>query len=869
MLGFSLNNRFYFWGERIDKASLLLKRVRDTVSKVINFGSLVISILLLIFFVYQAMLIGNIPDLITWEYWLEPKLSIAAFWLMVLIGMFVWYRLSEAARQKAKVAERPFEGELPQITKVETAKSKVNIARAFNLTTMRAVEDAFVLAERFEQTVDPLHLMIGSLSTGQVSVIFARLEINFEKVKEPLNRRLNSLTKGKAEFSEAAQRVLLNSYINAYDHRRAQVSPIELFWEAYLADEYIQELFYDLGIEQQQITNVVAWIRINEEMVRRYHEYSQAAARKPKGSMNRAMTSLATPLLDKVGEDLTRAAAFGNLPMLVGRNEDVEGIFRVIEGGNQSVVLVGQPGVGKKAIVYGIAQRMVEEQVPKILQDIRLVRLSVPLLISGASPEQAQERLLTVLDEVARSRNILLFIDNIHEITGISAGGEMTANLASILIDALNRGSTFVLSTSTPEAYTGSIERSPLGQVLQKTMIVEPEANEAIQILEAKINAIEYKNNIIFSYAALDQAVSLSDRYMHDQYLPAKAIELCQETALAVFKQRGKNAVVGAEDIAKIVAEKTKIPVTRVAEEEKEKLLNLETEMHERMIGQDAAVDAVAAALRRARAELREGNRPIANFLFLGPTGVGKTELAKTTAQAYFGDEGSMIRFDMSEYQNQTSVAKLIGAAGQAGQLTEAVRQKPFALLLLDELEKAHPDILNLFLQVMDDGRLTDGAGRTIDFTNVILIATSNAGTSYIQDEVVKETPLDQIKTHLIETELKQIYRPEFLNRFDDVIVFKPLSMDEVTQIAYLMINQVAERLEAKGISFRADDSAVHELAELGYDPKFGARPLRRVIQDRVENVVADTLLQNKAGRRDTLVLKAGGKVEVEKAAEL
>ena len=555
--------------------------------------------------------------------------------------------------------------------------------------------------------------------------------------------------------------------------------------------------------------------------------------------------------------------------MLVGRNEDVEGIFRVIEGGNQSVVLVGQPGVGKKAIVYGIAQRMVEEQVPKILQDKRLVRLSVPHLISGASPEQAQERLLTVLDEVARSRNILLFIDNIHEITGISAGGEMTANLASILIDALNRGSTFVLSTSTPEAYTGSIERSPLGQVLQKTMIVEPEANEAIQILEAKINAIEYKNNIIFSYAALDQAVSLSDRYMHDQYLPAKAIELCQETALAVFKQRGKNAVVGAEDIAKIVAEKTKIPVTRVAEEEKEKLLNLETEMHERMIGQDAAVDAVAAALRRARAELREGNRPIANFLFLGPTGVGKTELAKTTAQAYFGDEGSMIRFDMSEYQNQTSVAKLIGAAGQAGQLTEAVRQKPFALLLLDELEKAHPDILNLFLQVMDDGRLTDGAGRTIDFTNVILIATSNAGTSYIQDEVVKETPLDQIKTHLIETELKQIYRPEFLNRFDDVIVFKPLSMDEVTQIAYLMINQVAERLEAKGISFRADDSAVHELAELGYDPKFGARPLRRVIQDRVENVVADTLLQNKAGRRDTLVLKAGGKVEVEKAAEL
>ena len=869
MLGFSLNNRFYFWGERIDKASLLLKRVRDTVTKLINFGSLVVGLFLLIIFVYQSMVAGDISALITLDFWLQPKLFVSGLWLMILIGMFVWYRLSESARQKVKVAQRPFEGELPKISQAETAKNKFNIARAFNAPAMRVVEEGFVLAERFEQSVDPLHILIGSLSTDQVSVIFARLELTFEKIKEPLNRRLNSHAKGEVKFSEAAQRVLLNSYLNAYEHRRAQVSPIELFWEAYRADEFVQELFYDLGVEQEQIANVVAWIRINEEMVRRYHEYSQAAARKPKGAMNRAMTSLATPLLDRVGEDLTRAAAFGNLPMLVGRDEDVDAIFRVIEGGNQSVVLVGQPGVGKKAIVYGIAQRMVEEQVPKILQDKRLVRLSIPHLISGASPEQAQERLLVVLDEVARSRNILLFVDNIHEITGISAGGEMTADLASILIDALNRGSTFVLSTSTPEAYTGSIERSPLGQVLQKTMIVEPEANEAIQILEAKISAIEYKNNVIFSYSALDQAVSLSDRYMHDQYLPAKAIELCRETALAVFKQRGKNAVVNDQDIAKIVAEKTKIPVTKVAEEEKEKLLNLEEEMHERMIGQDMAVDAVAAALRRARAELREGNRPIANFLFLGPTGVGKTELAKTTAQAYFGDEGSMIRFDMSEYQNQTSVAKLIGAAGQAGQLTEAVRQKPFSLLLLDELEKAHPDILNLFLQVMDDGRLTDGAGRTIDFTNVILIATSNAGTSYIQDEVVKETPLEQIKTHLIETELKQIYRPEFLNRFDDVIVFKPLTMDEVVQIAYLMIGQVAERLEAKGISFRADDEAVHELGELGYDPKFGARPLRRVIQDRVENVVADTLLQNKAGRRDTLVLKSGGKIEVEKAAEL
>jgi ATP-dependent Clp protease ATP-binding subunit ClpC len=873
MIGFDLNNKFYYWGERIDKASLALKRVRDSINLVINLTSMLVAALLMLFFAYHLGFVVEITDALTFGFWLDPTLPLAAFWLALLVTAFIWFRLIQASEQKTKVAQKAFDAELPVVGVADDnklhGKNKVDIAKAFNLQAKRSVEESYLLAERFSQTIEPLHLLIGTLNSNQVTLIFARLGLDFTKVKDPLNRRLNSLEKNKVGFSDAATTVLLNSYLSAFENHRQQVGPIELFQQAYKADEFVQELFYDLGVELEQLTNVIEWIRINEEIARRYQEYSQAASRKPKGAMNRAMTSLATPMLDQVGEDLTRAAAYGNLPMLIGRDSEVEQIFRVIEGGNQSAVLVGPPGVGKKAVVYGIAQRMVEEQVPKSLEDKRLVRLSIPHLVSGAAPEQVQERLLRVLHEVSQSRNIILVIDNIHEITGISSGTEMTADLSSILIDALSRGSTFLVATTTPEAYAASIERTALGQALQKVNITEPEHNQAIQIIEAKINAIEYKNNVIFSYAALEQAVSLSDRYMHDRFLPIKAIELCQETALAVFKARGKGAMINAEDVAKIVAEKTKIPVASVAEEEKTKLLHLEQVMHERMIGQDHAVDSVAAALRRARAELRAGDRPIANFLFLGPTGVGKTELAKTTSEAYFGSEGSMIRFDMSEYQNQTSVAKLIGAAGQAGQLTEAVRQNPFSLLLLDELEKAHPDILNLFLQVMDDGRLTDGAGRTIDFTNVILIATSNAGTSYIQDQVAANTEVEQIKTHLIETELKQIYRPEFLNRFDDIIVFKPLNIDEVEQIAYLMINQVSERLEAKGIHFRADDQAVHDLAEQGFDPKFGARPLRRVIQDKVENTVADVLLQNKAGRRDTLVLQADGQIKVEKAAQL
>lgn len=539
--------------------------------------------------------------------------------------------------------------------------------------------------------------------------------------------------------------------------------------------------------------------------------------------------------------------------------------MRAIEGGNKSVVLVGPHGVGKNAMISGIAQLMVEEKVPKILQDKRLVSLSIPHIVSAQGGSGAEERLLFALQEIGHSGNIVTVIENIDQVVGGSGGG---VDLSAVLSSELEKGYTFVIATTTPQGYTGLVERSVLGQRLEKIGVDEPQRNDAIQVLESKIGGIENKNKVIFTYPSVAALIDLSARYMHDSYLPEKAIVLAQEVANAVSK-RGEWSRVEPEDVATIISEKTKIPVTQVGQEEGKKLLNLEERMHERIIGQEEAVKAVASALRRARVELRSKDRPIANFLFLGPTGVGKTELAKTTAEVYFGSENNMLRFDMSEYQDKASVYRLIGASGEGGLLTEAVRQNPFALLLLDELEKAHPDILNLFLQVMDDGRLTDGAGRTIDFTNVILISTSNAGTQYIQDEVAAGTELTVIREYLMNTELKQVYRPEFLNRFDGVMVFKPLSPEDVVAIAYLLINKVAQRLEAKGIAFRASDEAVHELAKKGYDPKFGARPLRRVIQDTVDNAIADQLLQGNVGRRDTLVLAEGGVITVEKAAEL
>lgn len=871
-LGIAIGKDVYVWSERVDAKAIALRQLRDRLNMAVNITALVIALVFFLAFAYQAFFKTELSAVFTFDYWLAPAPMGASLSAAVLLACFVFYRLAEAARSRLLIPTQKKGDQEALIQTLPPGKQK-NIARLFEPTALGAVEEAYAVALRYKhKQVRPLHLFIGSLTVQDAAVAFGRLGLRFDQIKEALARRLNEQQKGQPTvFSPEAEETLLAAFLNAYQQGRKTVSGLEIFYEAYKRDAFVRELLYDLKVEDNQLRNVVEWIRITQKLRERFEQFRQAAIFKPTGPMNRAMTSVATPALDAVSEDLTAAAVSGYAPLLIGRQKEIEEIFRVIEGGGQSVVLVGAEGTGKSAILHGIAQLMVEEKVPDILKDKRLVSINIPQLVSGASPEQAGERLMQVLIDVSRARNIILAIQDIEQLTGLTAGREQTADLAALLIDFLSRGSTFAIATTTPQSYAAVIERSILGRAFEKVEILEPDQNESIQVLESKIGGLEYEHKVIFSYDAVAKAVELSDRYMHEDYLPEKAINVCREAALDVAKKKGENALVTGEDIAAIVSDKTNIPITQVTQEEKEKLLNLEEKMRERMVGQAEAVEAVADALRRARAELRSQDRPIATFLFLGPTGVGKTELAKTVAEVYFGREEAMLRFDMSEYQEKGSIDRLIGVPGsnEGGLMTEAVRRNPFSIVLLDELEKAHPDILNVFLQVFDDGRLTDAAGRTIDFTNTIIVATSNAGARYIQDAVQANTPLDQIKNHLLEEELRAIYRPEFLNRFDGVIVFKTLSPDEVEQIAYLMINQVAARLEPKGIYFRATDEAVAELARLGYDPKFGARPLRRVVQERVDNAIAEALLEGRVSRRDTIVLKEGGRIEIEKAEAL
>jgi len=862
-----LDGKRYAWSSDMNEAQVHARAASLSASRLLSaimFSVLVISFvggLLLAYFM-------GIDELFSFSFWFEPSWSAFLLHLALLSGAFLYFHQSQIGKLLAPMPK--WTDPVPEVEPVSDGTVDVNVADVCSADATAAIERAFELATKFgHRQVESLHLFVGTMDAPDVSVVLGRLGLSFQDIQAPIARRLETRELGKpCTLAPEGERVILEAFRGAIAQKRSEMSSLELFAAVYGVDAYVRELLLDKGVDEGKFLNMIAWLRIHERMRERYKQFRHAALYKPTGAMNRAMTSVATPTLDAVSEDLTTAAVNGQLPMMIDRDPQIEEIFRVIVGGQQSVVLVGPEGVGKSTVLAGMAEHMVKEDVPKILQDRRLVRISIPHLVSGANPAQAQERLLIVLGEVARARNIILAFTDIDQLVGQDSDA---SDLAATLVDFLSRSGTFAVATTTPQSYTALVERSILGRIFQKVDVLEPDQESAIHMLESHIGGIEFEHKVIFSYEAVERAVKLSDRYMHETYLPKKAIEVAREAALQVSKSRGQDALVTGQDVAQIVSAKTGIPTMSVAADEKEKLLGLEENMHGRVIGQDEAVRAVAAALRRARTELRSQARPIATFLFLGPTGVGKTELAKTVAATYFGSEEMMVRLDMSEYQDSSSINRLLGVPGSqsGGLLTQAVRKQPFAIVLLDELEKAHPDILNVFLQVFDDGRLTDSTGRTIDFTNTIIICTSNAGTQYIQDAIDRSENLEVIKTHLIEEELRGIYRPEFLNRFDGIIVFKPLAQADVLQITNLFMKAVALRLETKGIGFRAEDAAVAELAARGFDPKFGARPLRRLVQDEVDNAIASALLQGEVQRRDTIVFTAGGKIRIEKGEAL
>ena len=880
-------SKLLYWGREISRRQLSLKKTKKLVKNIINILLFISGIAGILAFVQVIFVIveNNLPF---WKFYNFRNWQLLIFWLSLVTDSYLFYRFQKDLEKikhipKCKFQEQPSSfrsinwGQIKTLEKAE----KIDVSDYFTTEALSAIEKAWELTNKYQQIeVGPINLLISLLTFEPIKIIFSRLGISFQSLKTKIVKSLSKQPpwpKSKTVISSETRQILFSAYVLAGELREKKVGITEILQTLVSQKNDVQELLYDLNITTDKLKNVIAWIRIKKQLRENWQRFRHKALLRPKNTMNRSMTAIATPILDTFSQDLTLLARAGYLMPCVDRERESDEIFRIMHGGTRrSAILVGNPGVGRTTIIEGIAQRMIEEDVPDFLQDKRLVSLSISKLVSGASAAEAQQRLTIIINEIERSGNIILFIGDIHNMIGITSGREGTIDLADVLAQAMAENNILCLATTTPGDYRRYIEnRSSLENVLEKVSINEVSGNTAIQILEAKTGTIEYQNQVYFSYDAVAETVELSDRYLHDRYLPEKAIEILQEVATKVKDTKGKDALVTANDVALVISEKTNIPLTEITKEESEKLLNLESKIHERIIDQKEAVDIVAASLRRARAEIRDMNRPIVNLLFLGPTGVGKTELAKTVAEVYFGAEQNMIRIDMSEYQDKSSINRLIGAppgyaqSNEGGYLTEAVRKNPFSLILFDEIEKSHPDVLNLLLQVMDDGRLTDSSGRTVDFTNTIIIGTSNAGTEFIQKNIKAGVQVEKIKELLIDQELGNYFRPEFLNRFDGIVVFKPLSMEDVEKIAKLMLKKIQASLEEKGINLKVTQVALSELARAGFDPSLGARPLRRTIQERVQDALANYLLSGKIKRRDTVILEGGGKIIIEKAKEI
>ena len=792
-------------------------------------------------------------------------------------------------------------------------------------------------AEMRQPYVGTEHLLLGLLKEDQDNLPPAIGEkVNYDRVMDMLSERKGEtvLFSGtpRFEMTPRAKKLLELSILESRRLGQTYVSA-EHFWLAILregegvAANLLRQLGVDFQLAREQLVQ-----RIRTERPVESHMKDEAKPQKADGKM-----------LEQYCRDLTRAAENNELDPVIGRDKEIQRIIQIlIRRTKNNPVLIGEPGVGKSAVVEGLAQRIVQGNIPEMLVGKRVLSLDLGSMVAGSKFRgEFEERVKTVLSEVRKAGNILLFIDEIHTIVG-AGQAEGSLDAANIMKPALARGEVQCIGATTLDEYRKHIEKdAALERRFQPVMVGEPTAEEALAILHGLRDRYEAHHKVRITDEALSAAVSLSDRYIADRYLPDKAIDLMDEAASRVRiqtytappdvkaqekqleaviiekkdaishqdfekaaalrdqerclkqeidmkraawteKQSTARDVVTEEDIASIVASWTGIPAQRMTESEAERLLKLEETLHGRVIGQEEAVSAVSRAIRRARAGLKDPKRPIGSFIFLGPTGVGKTELCRALGEAMFGDEDSVIRIDMSEYMEKHTTSRLVGSPPgyvgyeEGGQLTEAVRRKPYSVVLLDEVEKAHPEVFNILLQILEDGRLTDNTGRVVSFKNTIIVMTSNAGAHTVGSgrsmgfgaSAMTDVRSYEMMKDTVMKEVKELFRPEFINRVDELIVFHALGEEHIRAIAELMLSQVADRLKERDVHLTWDEEAAALLAQEGYDAKYGARPLRRVIQRTVEDTLSEELIAGRIALGDTVKLVAqDGKVVVEKAS--
>ena len=710
----------------------------------------------------------------------------------------------------------------------------------------QATEEAKRIKQAF---IEPEQLLYGLLYDRDVFQLLEQFSVDVATISKEVQQgeKMGEFT-GQPTLSEVTKQIIEQAFETTKGRGASFISPEDILLALFNAAGATSTFLNTKGIQKEKV----------EEKLSKSANYSVAKK----------------TMLDKFGIDLTEQARQGLLDPVTGRDKEVERVIHIIlRRTKNNPLLIGEAGVGKTAIVEALAQKIIDGSVPQELKNKKIIQLELASLVAGASHRgEFEERLRNIIREVQAANDKVLFIDEIHTLIG-AGDSDGALDASNIIKPYLARGSFQLIGTTTTAEFRKYFEKDKaFARRFQPIIVEEPQEDVAVEMLKVLKPKYEKFHNVTFSDDSLVQAVKLSKKYIGERLLPDKAIDVLDEAAAEVKLQcaAGKRTenVIKKQDIETVISNWTGIPITKLTEDESQKLLKLEDLIHKRFIDQEEAVVAVAEAVRRGRIGLSNTNRPIASFIFLGPTGVGKTELAKTLAEILFGKDDAMIRLDMSEYMEKHEVAKLIGAPPgyvgyeEGGQLTEAVRAKPYSIVLLDEVEKAHPDVFNILLQLLEDGRLTDNKGNTISFKNTIVIGTSNIGSSLIQQKLMggnaDKTPEQAEKEYkelhtMLQEELIKFFRPELLNRFDGTVVFKPLSKKDMTQVTRLSIEKTQKLLKEQGFDLFATDSALRQLAEEGYDPVYGARPLRRLIQTAIENPISLHLISKEFVHGDTI----------------
>jgi ATP-dependent Clp protease ATP-binding subunit ClpC len=739
---------------------------------------------------------------------------------------------------------------------------EVNLAQFLDFETAKAVfeADRFANSAKLPPTNSTALFHFLLERAKGLDFIFSRNLLSVQEIKNLLRQRMKEYEAkeaGRLGYTKDYEDTIWEALKIAQKRGHLRVVVGDVLSALAAHDPVFQKILSDNNLKKEDIENLSWWLESltrRMEQQKRWWDYQSLMKR---GTLGKQWTAGYTLTLDKYSTDWTELAKRAGFPEIIGHKEEVEQAERVL-GRHEynNVLLVGEPGVGRKAVIQGLVEKAVlGESLPDINYK-RVVELSLMgLLTTLTDPEELEATLDKIFREAVEAGNVILVIDDFENFVGVKPGpGKI--DISGVLAPYLSLPQFQVVAITSYGGLHKNIEQNAtILNLFEKVEVAEIPEAEVMMVLENLALSLEQKYKVLISYPALRQAVSLTRRYMSSLPFPKKAVDLISEAVVYVKRTVGSRVIL-PEHIAQVIAQKTQVPVGEMATKEKEILLNLEKLIHQRLINQEEAVKDVSTALRRARAEVNVRKGPMGTFLFMGPTGVGKTETAKALSQIYFGSESRTIRLDMSEFQEVKDIARLIGGPGEEGLLTTTIRETPFSLILLDEIEKAHPNILNLFLQVLDEGSLTDGLGRKVDFKNAIIIATSNAGYQIILEALRTNASWPSVKQQLLDYIFdKAIFRPEFVNRFDGVVVFKPLSKANLLDIAELMLSALRKNLKEKGIDFTITNSLKEKIVELSYNPTFGAREMKRVIQDNVENALAQALLSD--------TLKRGDMVEV------